>query len=552
MVENTAGCSVGQANKVVNRYALGYSPVNVIKLKEVLSKYPVISMRSFLYQGFKFGFSLHYSGPRQYRLCKNLRSAIDNMPIVAMKLNKEIKAGRVAGPFDTPPFSSLQVSPLGLVPKKDGDWRLIHHLSYPEEKSINDFIDKSLCSVQYSTIDDAANMIQALGKGTQLSSSDIKSAFRLLPIAPCDFELLGMTFEGKLYYDKMVPFGSSISCSLFNKFSTFLKWATQESSGNENILHYLDDFLFMEPASTPSPGKTLKQFQTTCKELGVPLSEEKTVAPTTNLIFLGVEFDTQDMVMKLPEKKLMELRSKIHEVMNKKKVSLVELQSLLGLLNFACRVIAPGRAFCRRLINATIGVKKSHFKIRVSRAMKSDLETWVSFLNFYNGVTVILEDKWISDHDMELYTDSAGGKGGFGIYFGGEWAHGTWPLSWVESGVTRDLTFLELFPVVAALLTWEAQFRNKKLLFHIDNQAVIQILNTKTSKSERVMNLVREMVLMNLNNNTHIKAVWVPSKLNRKADFISRSQWGHFRKEAPEANWWPTKINPSIWDICKL
>ena len=42
--------------------------------------------------------------------------------------------------------------------------------------------------------------------------------------------------------------------------------------------------------------------------------------------------------------------------MRRRKVTLVELQSLLGLLNFACKVIRPGRAFLRRLINLTCGL----------------------------------------------------------------------------------------------------------------------------------------------------------------------------------------------------
>ena len=44
----------------------------------------------------------------------------------------------------------------------------------------------------------------------------------------------------------------------------------------------------------------------------------------------------------------------------RQKVTLRELQSLIGLLNFACLVVVPGTAFLRRLINLTIGVKRPH------------------------------------------------------------------------------------------------------------------------------------------------------------------------------------------------
>ena len=75
------------------------------------------------------------------------------------------------------------------------------------------------------------------------------------------------------------------------------------------------------------------------------------------------------MAMKLPEEKICEIRHKILDIMTFKKVTLQQLQSLLGSLNFACRVIAPGRAFCRRLTDATIGLRKPHHHTRVTLEM---------------------------------------------------------------------------------------------------------------------------------------------------------------------------------------
>jgi hypothetical protein len=181
--------------------------------------------------------------------------------VLHTKIIKEIQAGRVAGPFLNITFPNLQISPVGLVPKKGRDYHLIHHLSYPRNRSINDFIDKNLCSVTYSTIDQAANMVSRLGKGALLSKSDLKSAFRLLQISPADFDLLGFKVTVKAddkmvnyyFFDKMLPFGSSISCALFEKFATFLHWTFVASSHNSDILHYLNDFLFGESSITCQP-----------------------------------------------------------------------------------------------------------------------------------------------------------------------------------------------------------------------------------------------------------------------------------------------------------
>ena len=72
------------------------------------------------------------------------------------KLSKELTAGKIVGPFDARTFKTFRVSPLGIVPKKlPGEFRLIHHLSYPEGLSVNDGIPTELATVRYATIDDA-------------------------------------------------------------------------------------------------------------------------------------------------------------------------------------------------------------------------------------------------------------------------------------------------------------------------------------------------------------------------------------------------------------
>lgn len=83
-----------------------------------------------LISGFQHGFRLQ----GQCTSCSsyNLQSACENTAIVDSKLEKEISAGRIAGPYSDPPFSPFILSPLGVVPKKaPGQFRMIHHLSFP-------------------------------------------------------------------------------------------------------------------------------------------------------------------------------------------------------------------------------------------------------------------------------------------------------------------------------------------------------------------------------------------------------------------------------------
>ena len=56
--------------------------------------------------------------------------------------------------------------------------------------------------------------------------------------------------------------------------------------------------------------------------------------------------------------------------------------------------------------------------------------------------------------------------------------------------------------MVLAISTWGSQFSNKKLIMHVDNEALVSVINKQTSKSKNVMTLVRTLVLCLLQNNT--------------------------------------------------
>ena len=80
------------------------------------------------------------------------------------------------------------------------------------------------------------------------------------------------------------------------------------------------------------------------------------------------------MEAQLPSDKLTKCRDSIQHFLRRKKITLRELQSLIiGLLNFTCSVIVPGRTFLCHLINLTVGVKRPRYFIRLNQETKYDL-----------------------------------------------------------------------------------------------------------------------------------------------------------------------------------
>ncbi|KAM4795853.1 uncharacterized protein WCC33_000943 [Rhinophrynus dorsalis] len=344
---------------------------------------------------------------------------------------------------------------------------------------------------------------------------------------------MGLKWEGQFYVDKCLPMGCAISCAYFEAFSTFLHWAVADRAGVGEIAHYLDDFLFIGPPGSPSCGILLESASMVFSELGVPIAQEKTVGPATCFSFLGIEIDTVAQEARLPKEKVEKARDLLVGLRGRNKVTLRELQSVLGLLNFACRVIPMGRVFSRRLQMATAGVKKPQFKIRLTKQLQEDLKVWDQFLSDFNG-TRLWVDEGRSNQEMELFTDAAGGVG-FGAYLKGKWCAGRWPGAWELEGLTRNLAFLELFPIFVALELWHEEFANKAVIFWTDNMSVVFAINLLTSSSPPVLGLLRRVVLLCMRHNILFKAKHVPGVDNRIADALSREKWGEFFKLAPAA-----------------
>jgi len=107
----------------------------------------------------------------------------------------------------------------------------------------------------------------------------------------------------------------------------------------------------------------LKAFTSLCSELGVTIEHSKTVPPSQLIEAHGILIDTVKMQLGLPQDKLQKFNSLLHDASSRRKITLRQLQSLIGNLNFACKAIRPGRAFLRRLIGRTIGVKQPYHKV---------------------------------------------------------------------------------------------------------------------------------------------------------------------------------------------
>ena len=146
--------------------------------------------------------------------------------------------------------------------------------SGPRGASVNDGIEKELCSLKYVLVDEAMREVLVLGQWTQLAKFDIESAYRLIPVHADDRPLLGMRRE-KTNIDLALPFGLRSAPKVFNAVADAMQWIF-EQHGVKPMLHYLDDFLVIGAPITRECKQALETVLGMCRRLGIPISVHKT------------------------------------------------------------------------------------------------------------------------------------------------------------------------------------------------------------------------------------------------------------------------------------
>ena len=358
------------------------TPLKVANWRDFLTAHPDQEFAAYIYSGllggFKIGFDQHSVSLQPSR--RNHLSAQMNEDVVRDYIMAERDAGRLVGPFQHSDLPCIHVSPIGLVPESEkGQWRMIVDLSFPFDHSVNDGVSSTLSSLSYSSVDDVVDLILCLGKGARLVKVDLKRAYRQIPVHPQDHHLLGIMWKHEVYVDRALLFRLRSAPNIFSAVSDVIAWAFH-MVGLTHQIHYLDDFLFVEPLVSHRSSSTLDTALKTLDHLGFPVSRNKIEGPATCITFLGVLIDTNAFELRLPADKLQRMRSMVSSWSTRESCRRKDLESLLGHLSHAATVVRPGRTFLRELFRLLHLTRSPHHFVRLSAGARADLTWWRCFL----------------------------------------------------------------------------------------------------------------------------------------------------------------------------
>ena len=297
-------------------------------------------------------------------------------------------------------------------------------------------------------------------------------------------------WEDSLYIDSSLPFGLRSSPKIFNAIADAVEWIPKEA-GDDTDLHYLDDYLLIGAPASAECNQALEPLLQVFDELGLPITVE---GPVTQLTFLGFELDSTAMEVRLPAVKLYTLQVLLSSWLERRRCTKRELESLVGFLRHASRVVLPGKTFLRHMFELLALPKRPHHRVQLNKPFRSDLYWWQAFLAPFNGVS--LSRKFNPPtFEIQFASDASGNVGCGAICPPPLWLQVKWGELPALSALLQDgqasITLKEVLPIVLACAVWGQQWQNISVLVHCDNQGAVAVVNTGYSKIPAIMHLLR-------------------------------------------------------------
>ena len=132
----------------------------------------------------------------------------------------------------------------------------------------------------------------------------IESLYQIVPVHPVHRPLLAVRLAGQKFFYIRLPFGLRSGPKIFSAVASALQWVFKKQ-GVTWVDHYLDDFvtLGLGPPGTTMCQASFERMLSSRQRLGVPEAQGKCAGPTSVLVFLGFELDTERMIIWLPQDK---------------------------------------------------------------------------------------------------------------------------------------------------------------------------------------------------------------------------------------------------------
>ena len=479
-------------------------------------------------------------------------------------VSEEIKLGGLAGPFSRVPWWDTVLSPIMTAPKKPDSRRTVFDASFGDFSLNNSTPGENYlgqpCIYTYPKIDDFRRLVLRCGPGCFMFKRDLSRFFLQIPLDPVEYHRVGMLWRGLVFFFIGLAFGLRHSGLQGQKLTDALSWIHRrlglESDKAEqyNVVNYSDDLGGCE-TELQRAEESFSKLKILMDDLGLEESIKKAEAPTNQLVYLGVMFDSIAMQMRVPPEKLSEIKSEIGNFSRKTTITRKNLQSLLGKLFWVSRVVRLARVFMGRLLQQLrnmVGIKEN-VKVKLSEDSRRDLKWWERYLEHFNGIQLIFEEdpfplelSQLLDRPFEVYAGDATPVGGGG-WSGNQYWSRMLPRELQDPNLPIHVK--EFWCMIVSARLWGSSWTGKAITMFCDNCAVVDTVNYKKPRDPTLLSLLREFLFIAVSYKFFPVVRSISTSDNYLADHISRRHDPSAAAELFHGAGLPPMVNVEVPDL---
>ena len=395
--------------------------------------------------------------------------------------------------------------------------RIILDLCFPEGSAVNDGIDRTLylgMKIEWDlpTVDNLADLMLSKRIGSLLFKRDLKRYYRQIFVDPADIPKLSYKFQKLLYFDATLPMGMTSSCYIAQRVSSAISFLMNKRGFS--CVNYIDDLGGVEKPEVAN--EAFQYLGWLLKQIGILESTSKAVAPSTIMVFLGIELNSVSQTLRIDHVRVQQIEDLTSLWLDKKHANLKEIQQLVGVLSFAASCVREGRLFFSRILGLLKQCPKRG-SIQISNQATKDIVWWNKFVRLFNGVTALPSQIWFKP-DQTLSSDSC--LTGCGALSETHFMHYELPEFIIKAG--KYVNQFETYAVMMAIRMWKHQLANKNIQIFCDNLSTVDILKSGRANCPFMQCCLREIRYHSAKFNFRVQAVYLRGCDNRLSDALSR------------------------------
>ena len=452
--------------------------------------------------------------PNSHALFDNTQPVEQHEAAVRRRLDEYISFGAViALPADAD-LTGMCIQPLHVIIKDGKKPRLVIDLS----RNLNGHLEYEYFN--YSSVDDA---VEASHPGCWYGKLDLSNCFLSFPLHASVRKYFCFRFEGALYQFTHMPFGLSTAprvctqllvcrpvcadCEKLGITLTFATSTTSFSSAQES-----EEDMARRPAARSVDHSVSSASSSTRTRRRDRLSR---------LSFLGVLLDSVNQTVSCTPERVEELTTLLRSLLRQRVITRGHTASLIGKLSFAAQVLPGARPFMRRMLD-TLHQLQIQTTLRHPSASITAFATTCAILghsSFISGTADSNGAPLGPTHSSSPQTPASVASAStssptptpigtvdsrawphhlrVGSTFSGSYSPGHAHLHQSHT----QIAWCELLAVVACAATYAPRLTGQSMLFYVDNNTDVHIINRQATRSKAIAPLLRQLYAIALQHN---------------------------------------------------